>query len=765
MSRNQRYFLPLFYLLIACLITFPAITQLSTHGIGAGYGDQFENAHAIWYVQYALQNGLNPFYQSLLAWPSGFFSAPLWAEPLTYLPAVPLSFLVGSVAAYNLYVLFTLMLNGCAAFALCWHVGGKQYLPALLGGLIFMTYPTVQGHISGGHSGVLALYGFPVFVLCLYRVVHEGASWRVVLLGGVMFWLTAIANGVQLVFTLFPVTLFFLLWHWRTVFTRRMFPRLIVLYGLGALLCIPFFAPLFFEVIKPNRTADLQETGWVTYSADTLGFIAPSPFTPWGKAFAPEYSRRVLGTNTVEGTAYIGLIVAGLAAVALLRRRRELRIWAFLVAGCMLFSLGPLLKFQDQPIVYKLGNEYQSYIVTPYALIQNLPFINSTRTPGRYNIITGLALAVMATFGLTILLSRVNRNGLRIALTGVIGVAILADYQLFLPALTTESVIPAYFSELAKRGDVRAVFDLPWDNNLVAKEAIHYQTVHRKPLVAGHVVRRTPVDPVKLNLIERTLSLPMDRSPDALAFLAVQGVDAVIAHKPFATKEQIGVLGSIGEKLYEDDRVAVFLRSKANGTLRSPLYALGTGDFYLSEPMAIRLDNTPDFFQFNGQVINNGKYAIVQLAPGFYALPNTVTSGRAADFVSGDVKVGSLRYRGVNIEQAAGMVKIGTLWQVEAPMPTDYHFFVHLVDPDGKVIDQFDVIPAYAPTLWKTGQQWFQFVSLERAPPGSYTLYAGWYSYPDLTRLPVAGDAKGARDGLVYLGEIMIDSNQSGGEP
>jgi hypothetical protein len=754
MTRTQRLLLPFFYAVIACVITFPAITQLATHGIGAGYGDQFENAHMIWYVQYALQHGLNPFYQTLLAWPTGFFSAPLWAEPLTYLPAVPLAFLFGSVAAYNLYILIALMLNGCAAFALCWHLG-KRYLPALIGGLIFMTYPTLQGHLSGGHSGVVALYAFPIFVLCLWRVVRERAGWRIALLGGMMFWLTALANGVQVVFTLFPISLFFLGWHWRQALSRQVLPRLLVMYGLGVALCVPFFAPLFFEVLKPDKTADLQETGWVTYSADPLGFIAPSPFTPWGKALAPGYTRQVLGTNTVEGTAYLSVVVVILAGIGLWARRDQ-PVWLFIALGCMLFSLGPLLKFLDQPLVYKLGNEYQSYIVTPYALIQSLPFINSTRTPGRYNLVTGLALAVLASFGLNWLLSRVSRAGGRIVLVGVLTVAILVDYQLFWPALTTEAAIPSYFAELAKRTDVRAVFDLPWDNNLVAKEAIHYQTLHQKPLIAGHVVRRTPVDPVKLNLIERTLSQPLDRLPDVLPFLEQQGVDAIIAHKPFVSVAQLQALSSVGEKLYEDERVAVFLRAKVANPESSPLYALGTGDFYLSAPMAIRLDNLPEGFKFKGQPISAGNYAIVQLAPGFYPLPAAVTPRRAENFTAADVVVGGLRYRGVTIEQTDTVVRVGTLWQADSQQPTDYHFFVHLVDSSGKIVDQFDTVPAFAPTQWQIGQQWFQAATLEHAPPGEYTLYAGWYSYPDLVRLPVAGSAKGAADGLVYLGEVQV---------
>src|SRR5579859_2080799 len=110
---------PVLYGLVAVFVTWPAVTRLTTHGLGAGYGDQFENVRLIWWTQYALQHGLNPFYQSLLGYPNGFFSAAQWAEPLGYWPAGLLAFLSGPLLAFNLWMLIQLALNGWAAFALC----------------------------------------------------------------------------------------------------------------------------------------------------------------------------------------------------------------------------------------------------------------------------------------------------------------------------------------------------------------------------------------------------------------------------------------------------------------------------------------------------------------------------------------------------------------------------------------------------------------------------------------------------------------------
>jgi len=179
------------YSAAALLITWPLITQISTYALGAGYGDQFENIRLSWWTHYALQHGFSPFYQTLLGYPDGFFSATQWTEPLTYWPAALLSFVVTPVAAYNLCVLISLVLSGLAAFYLCWSIakrepmdfGAAQFGGALLGGLIYMAYPAVQGHISGGHIGILTLYALPIYALCLWRIMNVEARRRTILIG------------------------------------------------------------------------------------------------------------------------------------------------------------------------------------------------------------------------------------------------------------------------------------------------------------------------------------------------------------------------------------------------------------------------------------------------------------------------------------------------------------------------------------------------------------------------------------------------------
>jgi hypothetical protein len=533
------------YIGLALGITFPAITQLSTHAIGIGHGDQFENIRLIWWTQYALQNGLNPLHQSLLGYPDGFFSAPSWAEPLRIIPAFPLSMITGATAAANLQLLLTLCLNGLSAFYLCWGLW-KAYTPALIGGAVFLAFPTLQGHLSAAHSGVLALYGLPILLLCLWRILREGAEWRAIVIGAGMFALTTLGSAVSVVYLIFPITLFFVLpqlWGQRN---PRVLLKVAALYLLGGLLIAPFYLPLLIESVSPTRSATLSLGGWVAYSTDLLGFISSSPFTAWGKALNQQlgYPGDVLGVNSIEGAAYLGIVAVSLCGITGLRRRLKLgsaRIWLVLGLGAMVFSLGPLLKWRDQPIVYSLG-DYRSYLLAPYAALQTLPVFNQSRTPGRFNLITGVVMAVAVAGSLRVL----YRGKRRYFLSGVILIAVVADYQLFAPVFTTPDQTPSVFEDVRKRIDIRAVFHLPPRAPGIEKDALHWQITHQKPLIAGHTVRTTPVDPIKLDFIASHLIQPTEWSAEILGLF---GVDLVVQHEGNPLNFPL---------LYQDERIRVY---------------------------------------------------------------------------------------------------------------------------------------------------------------------------------------------------------------
>ncbi len=193
----------LVYALAALVLTWPLARHLTAHAAGAGYGDTFEAIRGTWWTREALLEGHNPFRQTLLAYPRGFTSWLQFTHPLQYIPPAILALVVSPLTAVNLILLAVLVLNGTAAYWLGMHLGGRNPAATLVGGLVFMAFPAVQGHVSVTHLGMVELFPLPLFALCLWRVAREGAGWRTARWGAVWFALTALSYVSQITFILF----------------------------------------------------------------------------------------------------------------------------------------------------------------------------------------------------------------------------------------------------------------------------------------------------------------------------------------------------------------------------------------------------------------------------------------------------------------------------------------------------------------------------------------------------------------------------------
>jgi hypothetical protein len=113
---------------------------------------------------------------------------------------------------------------------------------------------------------------------------------------------------------------------------------------------------------------------------------------------------------------------------------------------------------------------------------------------------------------------------------------------------------------------------------------------------------------------------------------------------------------------------------------------------------------------------------------------------------------------------AAGAgVPLVVTWEATAQPARDYVFFVHIVDAEGNIVGQHDHAPASAPTSsWQPGATYTGlYVPLlkEDTPPGRYRVRVGWYTYPELTRLPLVG---AAADDAAGIGEITVARTSSG---
>jgi hypothetical protein len=756
------------YLLLAVIVTFPLALNLTDGFIGAPESDAYEYARHIWWYGHALREGLPLFSQPLLAYPDGLPGLWLWAIPLQSFPAWLLALVMPLPLAYNLTALFRLALNGWAMFYALRRLPGLSEAGALIGGTVFMLYPAIQGHLFGSHLGVVALWPVPLYMDALFRL-RTGGSRGAYLRAGLFFVLSILGSTLNLVFVLFPLTLYILAGD---ALARR-WPGLgrvgLGVIG-GATLSVVFVAPALWEQV--TALASVRPTGAVRFSADLLALVSPSFFAP----HAAPWSARVIGTNIVEGYGYLGLVAGGLVLIGVWRVRAA-RGWLALALLAWVLSLGPLLKLYDTPLTVIVDNRV-SYIPLPFAALGSLPILDILRTPGRFHLALGVAVAVMSAYGAGVLLGWIDRRWGRIVLTGAIITLITADYQITWDGFPTVPVaIPDEIAALRDDPNVAAVLNLPHDNLLAAKAAMYLQTAHHKPLIAGFVSRETPVSLAKRELLQNTLDP---------ALLGAAGADVVMLFRGYDPLLDPTVYQALGTPFYEDDRLAAFRVPAADppaftaqpGAIAhayapSATWATYTADLS-DEPRLVRLllNGDPITYQTPGESLQ----AAVPLSAGYHtvqiALPNPCPDHIPAPALSCappdpptvtltvDVpfgEVGPVQFEdAIRLQNATATLTDGAvqvrLWWHFAHLPDDTTVrFVHLLDANGEQLAGVDA-PLPLPDAGDYAEQ-ITF-SVPDDAPGPLEVYTGWYRYPSLQRLDVQSTVPGAVDNWVRVGRL-----------
>jgi hypothetical protein len=779
----------LFYLVVAIFITWPLATVFSTRLLGHPFSDSYEYIHHIWWIKHALQTGQPLFFQPLLAYPDGLPAAWLWSAPLQSFPAWLFAFVIPLPAAYNLQALLTLALNGWALYWLVWKLTGQRGA-AILAGVVFMAYPSMQGQMAAGHVGLLVLWPAPLYFYVLLRI-RETSDPRWIGLGGFLFVLSIAGNLLLLLFAVLPLTALLVL----SLFIERNWTwllRVMRVVIVGGALSLIFILPTVVESLSaPLR---LREGGEIVYSADLLTIITPSFQHPlFGQL---EYTHRILGEDPFEKPGYVGVLAAILSAIAVWRRR-EARWWLLLAVLVWICSLGPLLKVKGEPLQITTG-EFSSFVPLPWAAVHDMPIINIARTPTRFNLVIGLAVAVMAGYGAAYIEQKILSSravgvwrAMPLFITAILVIVILWDYQLFWIGMPTiPGVVPEPIAALSQRNDVRAAFDIPWEHLLTDKDALFLQIGHQRPLLAGHVTRRTPVDPAKLSLLQATLDP---------ALLDAAGADIIILHKNW--DDEAGVLEGfardrLGDPFYEDERIAAWETPAPTGEPQFTM--LLTSDQVISDEAESYLyAPEPGWITLSGEIEANGR-TVELLVNG--SPVHAWTVGRATDvrvplfFDTGYHTVtqslqppcpdhfnATLRCRGLSLHELSltaftaapltepiqlergvqlaashinredDQLTIWLSWRFDQPLTDLDVRFIHVLDSAGNLIAQDDAAPDAHPA--QSG--WAEQVDLSLPDaPGTYTVYAGWYTNPSVTRFAVLSNTAGASDGLIYLGTL-----------
>jgi len=106
-------------------------------------------------------------------------------------------------------------------------------------------------------------------------------------------------------------------------------------------------------------------------------------------------------------------------------------------------------------------------------------------------------------------------------------------------------------------------------------------------------------------------------------------------------------------------------------------------------------------------------------------------------------------------------IRLTLYWQPLAQIPHNYTVFVHLRNSDGGNVAQADHRPLgnlFPTSVWPAGETIRESSTLNLPPdlpPGSYSLWAGFYLLETGQRLPVQNDTSG--ENAVKLGVISVE--------
>ncbi|NOZ72648.1 MAG: hypothetical protein GXP38_12185, partial [Chloroflexi bacterium] len=524
-NRFRRHgLLILLFLGVAFIDTWPLLRQLGTHVPGSDTWayDEYTFIWSMWWFKHSLID----LQSSIFFSPNIFY--PLGMELILYsynlmsaILALPLGLAFNWPLAANFTLLFSIVLSAYGAYLLVlWlltqGIRDENRIPwlaqvtpamvqgaALLAGLIYAFSSNRGVYLALGHYNIQSWQFLPFFLLYLLRLLRQPNRHNA-LMAGLFAALNVLVDMQYGIFMAFFGACLLLTRPWRQFLWKRPFPwrRWAYLGGAGVV-AVLLILPYFWETVKAMLNADFLLKGWgdvLKLSADLVGWFTPTALHPLSGV---DWVQRLRAVQ--EGTApfrdvntvflgYLTLVLAGVGAIALWRYRRGWSLAAFLSA---LFTLGPLLQIRGRLLFDFDG--LQSSIPLPFLLLHYLPFVKGNRTANRWSIPLMLALAVLAAWGLLLLLTWLRRRipkqrqrqqrWLVTAVTGILTLGILAEHAFF-PLPLTDARIPPAIQELAALPD-GAVLQIPmgWRNSFGVlgaerTQAQYYMTAHQKPILS-----------------------------------------------------------------------------------------------------------------------------------------------------------------------------------------------------------------------------------------------------------------------------------------
>jgi hypothetical protein len=274
------------------------------------------------------------------------------------------------------------------------------------------------------------------------------------------------------------------------------FVRVTLVLGAAAILLSPLLIPMV-RLLRTTTLVGAHEP--LRHSVDLFSFWVPGPPSTWAGWFEDVWISYAAQNREPGSSAYLGYTVIILSLITIIGRwwRRQALWWLVVALGFTLLALGPQLQIDGQILGVSL----------PYGWLATiLPMLSITGIPGRFVVMTSLALSVLAAFGLATiadwLLSKrrqwpADRPRKRVAgvwISLAVGLLLVLEY-LAVPLRLSSTELDEFYHLAAAETEDYSILDIKWDANFL----MHAQTVHGKPLVGGWLARLPEVQAAYLD--------------------------------------------------------------------------------------------------------------------------------------------------------------------------------------------------------------------------------------------------------------------------
>lgn len=466
----EGFALCLAYGLLFIIISFPLISNFGSAILGSG-PDPFQYIWNADTFARALGEWTNPFFTDRVAYP---FGMPLLMH--TYTPLIGLLNLLFSnpYLSCNLALLLSVSIGGYGAFLLAKDLMNSKVL-AFAAGLCFAFSPYMSSHLLE-HYHLILFAPVPFFLRALLKLFQEPlTSFKMDMkqLGIVFlcFVLVLFSDYYTTFFLLFSSLFYFLFITYKRLNINR--KQTIIL-----LIIVWLISHVSIEYLY---THGYDDKGAFYNTADLLSFLIPPQNSLIYQAEVFGWLRESLGyKGPNEQVMFLGLGLI-ILLISIPSSDRPLKLQALRFMALFFFFLClPKIRIMGAPITY-----------SPTAFFHYLPFLNNIRNPARFVQMLYLILPVLALF-------HFDRWVLNRSLwwTLLIPMLFVLEYIPQSYPLIKKQEVGAYAQQLAGRGDVQIIWNLPSGLSDGFKQIgafdpslLQDQLIHQKKILGAYVSR------------------------------------------------------------------------------------------------------------------------------------------------------------------------------------------------------------------------------------------------------------------------------------